>query len=258
MFPRSVACRSRRWPRRGSGCRSFRRSAATFDASCESARTALAKNPSLAEAHWRLAITLKGRLPDAELQAIERLALDQSLPEKARAFLHYGLAAVCDDRGLYSQAAVHAEAASTLDSRAMAMQGRQHDPDADSRFIDQMIAAFDAELFVRMRGWVKADPRPIFVVGLQRSGTSLVEQILASHPQIHGAGELRDVGRIFEALPEIRRSTVARFVRCIELAQSRIGDASGSPLSRTTRPRWHPPPRRVSSTRCPTISGFSV
>jgi tetratricopeptide (TPR) repeat protein len=173
-----------------------------IDASCESARSALAKSPTLAEAHWRLAITLKGRLPDAELQAIERLALDQSLPEKARAFLYYGLAAVCDDRGLYWQAAAHGEAASALDSRAMATQGRQHDPDADARFIDQMIAAFDAELFVRMLGWVKADPRPVFVVGLQRSGTSLVEQILASHPQIHGAGELRDVGRIFEALPE--------------------------------------------------------
>ena len=46
-----------------------------------------------------------------------------------------------------------------------------------------------------MRSWVKPDSRPIFVVGLQRSGTSLVEQILASHPQIHGAGELRDVGQ---------------------------------------------------------------
>ena len=174
-----------------------------FDASCQSARAALAKSPRLAEAHWRLAITLKGRLPDAELQAIERLALDQSLREKARAFLHYGLAAVYDDRGLYSQAAAHAEAASTLDSRAIGRQGRQHDPDADLRFVDQMIAAFDDELFVRMRGWVTDDPRPIFVVGLQRSGTSLVEQILASHPQIHGAGELRDVGRIFEALPEL-------------------------------------------------------
>ena len=157
----------------------------------------------MAEAHWRLAITVKGRLPDAEVAVIERLALDESLPDKARAFLYYGLAAVCDDRGDYEQAAAHAEAATSLDSLSMAKQGRQHDPDADARFVDQMIAAFDTERLARMRNWVKPDSRPIFVVGLQRSGTSLVEQILASHPQIHGAGELRDVGQIFDALPEI-------------------------------------------------------
>ena len=171
--------------------------------------------PGSAEAHWRLAITLKGRLPAAELESINRLVLDQSVPEKGRAFLHYGLAAVCDDRGLYSQAAAHAEAASALDSIAMASQGREHNPNADDRFIDHMIAAFDDDLFVRMRGWVKPDPRPIFVVGLQRSGTSLVEQILASHPQVHGAGELRDVARIFEAFPNLpvhRRAT--RSMRC--------------------------------------------
>ena len=47
------------------------------------------------------------------------------------------------------------------------------------------------------------DPWPVFVVGLPRSGTSLVEQILAAHPKIHGAGELRGVSRIFQALPNL-------------------------------------------------------
>ena len=73
-----------------------------MDASCASARSALAQNPRMAEAHWRLAITLKGRLPDSDVAVIERLAPDESLPDKARAFLYYGLAAVCDDRGDYS------------------------------------------------------------------------------------------------------------------------------------------------------------
>jgi tetratricopeptide (TPR) repeat protein len=174
-----------------------------IDGSCQSARSALAVNPRLAEAHWRLATTLKGRLPDAEVRAIEALIADESLPEGARAFLHFGLASVLDDRGVHSQAAAHLEAAHQLQSRVMAALGKSHDPDADSRFTDQMIAAFNADLLARGRGWVQPDPRPIFVVGLQRSGTTLVEQILASHPQIHGAGELPDVGRIFQALPEI-------------------------------------------------------
>ncbi len=171
--------------------------------SCESARSALALAPNLAEAHWRLAITLKGRLPDADVRAIEQLIDDKSVNDGALAFLHFGLAAVLDDLGLYSQAASHLETAHELFSVVMALQGRSHDADADAQFTDQMIAAFNGDLLARGRGWVKADPRPIFVVGLQRSGTTLVEQILASHPQIHGAGELRDVGRVFESLPAI-------------------------------------------------------
>ena len=172
-------------------------------ASCESARSALALSPTLAEAHWRLAITLKGRLPNAEVHAIERLLNDKSVNDGALAFLHFGLAAVLDDRGLYSRAAAHLESAHQLFSAIMARQGRSHDADADAQFTDQLIVAFTGDLLTRGRGWVPADPRPIFVVGLQRSGTTLVEQILASHPQIHGAGELRDVGRIFESLPKI-------------------------------------------------------
>ncbi len=172
-----------------------------IDESCQSARSALAIQPKLAEAHWRLAITLKGRLPEAEVQAIETLIDDESLGSGANAFLRFGLAAVLDERGLYTRAAAQFEKANALQSAVMAAQGFHHDPDGDSRFVDRMIAAFDRGLLARSRGWVQPDHRPVFVVGLQRSGTTLVEQILASHPDIHGAGELRDVGRVFEALP---------------------------------------------------------
>jgi tetratricopeptide (TPR) repeat protein len=174
-----------------------------IELSCASARSALAVNPKLAEAHWRLAITLRGRLPDAEVQAIERLIDDPSMSAGARAFLHFGLGAVLDDRRLHAQAASHLEKANALQSDVFTAMGRGHDPDADSWFISRMIATFDAVLFARGRGWVEPDPRPVFVVGLQRSGTTLVEQILASHPRIHGAGELHDVGQVFRRLPDI-------------------------------------------------------
>jgi tetratricopeptide (TPR) repeat protein len=176
--------------------------------SCESARSALALSPKLAEAHWRLAITLRGQLPEAEVQAIERLIGDPSVPAGAVAFLHFGLAAVLDERGLYAQTAAHLEKANALQAGALAEVGKFHDPDGDSWFVDRMIGAFDAPLLARGRGWVEPNPRPIFVVGLQRSGTSLVEQILASHAQVHGAGELHDVGCVFRALPDLARLVV--------------------------------------------------
>ncbi len=174
-----------------------------IETSCASAREALALSPRLAEAHWRLATTLRGRLPEAEVRAIERLIADESLPGAALAFLHYGMAAVLDDRGLYVGAAEHLERANALQRQVLAALGRPHDPEADSGFVDRMIAACDTALFDRGRDWIEPDRKPVFVVGLQRSGTTLVEQILASHPGIHGAGELQDVAQIFRSLPDL-------------------------------------------------------
>jgi len=58
-------------------------------------------------------------------------------------------------------------------------------------------------ILTRTRGWGDPDRRPIFVVGLPRSGTTLVEQILASHSEVYGAGELPDLQVLFQALPEL-------------------------------------------------------
>ena len=78
-----------------------------------------------------------------------------------------------------------------------------HDADQHSQFIDRMIATFSADSIERVRPWGDPDPRPVFVVGLPRSGTSLVEQLLASHHQVHGAGELHDLHRLFLNLSRI-------------------------------------------------------
>ena len=106
-------------------------------------------------------------------------------------------------RGVYSEAAQHFEVANALKVAVKAANGQSFDPDQYSRSIDRIIATFDPELFARIRGWCDPDPRPVFVVGLPRSGTTLVEQILASHSQVHGAGELRDVMGLFGSLPDV-------------------------------------------------------
>ena len=174
-----------------------------FDSSCRSARSALAIRPGLPDAYWRLASNLKGDLPEADARAIEGLIEDKSLTDGERAFLHFGLAFVADARGLYSRAAAHLEKANPLQSSAKAARGEIYDGDRYSAFIDRTIAAFTAEVIARARSWGDPDPRPVFVVGLPRTGTSLVEQVLASHPQVHGAGELLEMQRLFLNLPQL-------------------------------------------------------
>ena len=174
-----------------------------MELSCRSARTALTLRPDAAEAYWRLATNLMGQLPEAEVGAMEKLVLDESLSNDDRAWLHFGLAAVLDRRGQYDRAAAAFDAANLHQSAANFARGLTFDPDKHSAFIDKMIATCTPEFLARGRGSGDTDPRPIFVVGFPRSGTTLTEQILASHPQIKGAGELFDMREIFRSLPQI-------------------------------------------------------
>ncbi len=173
-----------------------------FDLACESARRALALRPKHAEAYWRLAFILRGRLPDADVAAMQALALDPESSADDRAILRFGLAAVLDQRGQYAQAAEHLAAANALQSASKAERGLACDPDRPSASLDQTIATFTPEFLAARTGWGDPDARPVFVVGLPRSGTTLTEQVLASHRLVYGAGELSDVHRIFMTLPE--------------------------------------------------------
>jgi tetratricopeptide (TPR) repeat protein len=168
--------------------------------SCESARAALAIRPNLTEAYWRLAVNLRGRLTAGEALAIERLLEQKLLPANVRATLHFSMAMVLDAQGQYSRAAQVLETAHALQAKSRADRGEAHDPDRHARFIDRLIAAFTRDVIVRCQAWGDPDPRPVFIVGLPRSGTTLVEQILAAHPAVHGAGELFDLHKTFKNL----------------------------------------------------------
>jgi tetratricopeptide (TPR) repeat protein len=174
-----------------------------FDKVCQSARSALAIDPSLGEAYSRLAATLKNRMPEHEVREMKELLKRSDQSVRVRSLLHFGLAAVFDARGQFTEAAAHLEPANALQARAKAWRGLVWDADGHSRYIERIITSFTPELLERGRGWCDPDPRPVFVVGLPRSGTSLVEQILASHPRVHGAGELTELFQVFSRLPEL-------------------------------------------------------
>ncbi len=175
-----------------------------LDLVCQSARAALAIVPNLADAYSRLALALESRMPAAEVQAMERLLERDDLSVRVRSVLHFGLAAILGARGLYARAAAHLEPADALQCIAKAGRGAGKDAGGHSRYIDRIISSLTTELVASGRTWGDPDPRPVFVVGLPRAGTTLVEQILASHLKIHGAGEPRDFPQVFfAALPRL-------------------------------------------------------
>jgi tetratricopeptide (TPR) repeat protein len=174
-----------------------------LEESCDSARRALAIRPNLAEAYHRLAANLKGRMSEDEVQAIRHLIDHKSLPAAPRALLRFGLAAVYDTRARYEDAAKLLAEANRLQGVAKADRGDAYDPEYHSGLVDRFIATFTPGAIARTSGWVEPDVRPVFVVGLPRSGTTLVEQILASHGRVHGAGELYCAHNVFQVLPQL-------------------------------------------------------
>ncbi len=173
--------------------------------SLESLREALRQNPRHTGALARLATQLRGSLSPTDQAAIEHLAAEPGLPPEGRWLLLFGLAQVCDARGEFAQAATLAEGANTLQKADFERRGLAYDPASHRLFVDRLLEAFTPILFERVRGWGHDTDRPVFVVGMPRSGTTLVEQILASHPRVFGAGELRLATRTFNSLPGATR-----------------------------------------------------
>jgi tetratricopeptide (TPR) repeat protein len=160
-------------------------------------RKALELAPALGEAYWSLANLKAGALDAADRQAIEALLSKPDLAADDRLHLCYAAGKAAEDADEPADAfARYAEGA------ALRRAVRTYDPDADRRQTGQAIAGFTPELFAARRGSGAQDPDPIFIVGLPRSGSTLLEQILASHPQVEGSMELPYLGLIARGLGE--------------------------------------------------------
>jgi len=157
-------------------------------------------------AHARLAPKIGREVHAAAMieQALEAGGL--SNPEAAA--LHFAAASLLDSIGRYDDAFSHARSANELGNRAF-------DPIAHSKSIDDKIRFFTA---ARSRPLPRATPnsaRPVFIVGMPRSGTTLIEQILACHPAIFGGGELTALNDIASSL-SFRGSTGAPILECFD------------------------------------------
>ncbi len=177
-------------------------------------REALRLNPEQVDAIVGLVSELGGELPDDDLAVAESLLAGEKLAESSRCKLHFSLAHVRDARQEFDLASQHANEANRLRLKLWRQQGLEYDPLAHERFVDQVIEIFDHDYFDRVRGWGLSSELPTFVVGLPRSGKSLVEVLLTAHPQVFGADELTYSFEAFDALPGLMNSnSVAEQVR---------------------------------------------
>ncbi len=117
---------------------------------------------------------------------------DPQANDEAKALIGYGLCKYHDRRKRFAEAARQGLAANAARRRNNGALDRA----ALSDRVDAIIATYTREFFAERRRFGIGTDQPVFIVGLPRSGTTLTEQIIASHPLLHGAGELPDLARI--------------------------------------------------------------
>jgi tetratricopeptide (TPR) repeat protein len=170
-------------------------------------RAALSDPEASAPALARLAMLLRDKLPESDCQAIDRCLAGTDTADPARVNLLFGRAYVWDARERYVEAADCAREANALTTSQLARRSLAYDPVAHERLTSGLISALDSSFFTRLSTAGLDTRRPVFIIGMPRSGTSLIEQVLASHSQFHGAGELTLAQQAFEAIPEVTECT---------------------------------------------------
>ena len=178
----------------------------------------LARRPGAVEAYTLMA----GVGATADVAEIARLTARVDDPKTSirdRATLGFVLGKMLDDADRFDEAFTHYSRANSLVLQMRHTAGERYDGDEFARRVDDSIAMFTPNLFAQSRDWGESSELPVFIVGMPRSGTSLVEQIAASHPDVFGAGELRDVGNIATSLS------------CIPFESDPINDAARKQLN---------------------------
>jgi tetratricopeptide (TPR) repeat protein len=162
----------------------------------EAYQKAVEANPTRAAYHRNLAYAKRFEPGDLQLSVMEQLAANPaSVPEHERVDLQFALGKAYADLKQHERSFRHLLAGNAL-KRAQA----GYDEAEAIGYMQRIRTIFDADLLRAKAGCGEAASTPVFIVGMPRSGTTLIEQIIASHPKAFGAGELFDLDNIVQSL----------------------------------------------------------
>jgi tetratricopeptide (TPR) repeat protein len=150
-------------------------------------RKAINLQPTLGDAWWSLANLKTVRFDESDLAAMQSALETAGLSDEDRFHLDFALGKALHDAGRTDEAFAHYARAN-----ALRLKSQPYRPEEISNSIERCIAAFSAEAFAERPGGCEA-PDPIFIVGMPRAGSTLLEQILSSHSLVEGTSELPDL-----------------------------------------------------------------
>jgi tetratricopeptide (TPR) repeat protein len=181
-------------------------------------RKGLALKPTLGEAWWSLANLKTVKFDEEDIAAMRQALTATALSDEDRFHLDFALGKALHDAGRIDEAFEHYSRAN-----ALRLKGQPFRPGEIKRTVDRSIANFTADAFAERIGGCDATD-PIFIVGMPRAGSTLVEQILSSHSQVEGTTELPDIpalvrqsgsypAAIMEASADERRALGEEYLR---------------------------------------------
>jgi cytochrome c-type biogenesis protein CcmH/NrfG len=202
-------------------------------------RRALAMEPTLGEAWWSLANLKTFRFTGADVLAMREALTRTDLTEEDRLHFEFALGKALEDAAAYEESFRHYAAGNAL------RRGQHgYDPEENSRFVRRSKELFTRQFFAERAGAGAPARDPIFIVGLPRSGSTLIEQILSSHPLVEGTMELPHLPRLARELAGPKQEEEGAFFKRVAalgreelralgeryLAETRVMRKSGTPF----------------------------
>ena len=175
-------------------------------------RRAIEQEPTLGEAYWSLANLKTFRFTAEDREAMRAALARTDLTDEDRLHFEFALGKALEDEGEFAQSFEHYD-------RGNALHRRSHPYDArdTTGLVERTKALFTPQFFAARAGSGAPEADPIFVLGLPRSGSTLIEQILASHSQVEGTMELPEIPKLARELARGDKSeTGAAFLRGLE------------------------------------------
>ena len=154
-------------------------------------RRCIGMAPALGDAWWGLANLKTETFVGADIDAMRAYLARDGMPQRGRISVHYALGLALEQEADYASSFTH-----YASGAALHRQGSQYDAGAWSREMQETAAFFSDARLAAMDGAGCQDPAPIFILGMPRAGSTLIEQILSSHSAVEGTQELPEIGHI--------------------------------------------------------------
>jgi len=165
--------------------------------SIEAYRRAVALQPALGEVWWSLANLKTVRFSDADVASMEAALTGSNLAIEDRFHLEFALGKAYEDRKDPARSFGHYASGNALRRAQM-----RYDPDEIGSQVDRAIETFTSQFFASRAAYGCDAPDPIFILGMPRAGSTLIEQILSSHSQVEGTMELPDIPALANQIEE--------------------------------------------------------
>ena len=187
------------WPEALNGLGVVLLAASRLEEAADCFRRAAEAKPEFSQAVTNLASSGAADFDDERISAIEARAADEGLGENERIDFHFALGQIYDAKGDVDAAFAHFRSGNDLRRAGLAAEGHVFDAEDHDRLVERITQVFTPGFFEGRKGI--EDEAPVFIVGMPRSGTTLVEQIAASHSGVFGAGEVGGIAELVSRLP---------------------------------------------------------